>query len=100
MCDCRKEIEGKLLERFKEQAPEAKGHSLTLKGYALIFGDTLKEKGFMELETEAEFPTKKGGIRKKKTRQNLIFTFCPFCGERYELKEAPPATDPAENVAH
>lgn len=83
MCDCRKNIEEKLLSGFKTQAPEATNHSVSLAGYVLIFGATLEEKGCMPIETSADFPLKKGGSKPKKSRTNMIFTYCPFCGVKY-----------------
>jgi hypothetical protein len=84
MCDCKKVIEGKLKTRFVEQQPEAKEHGARLTGYALIFGETLTEKGAMEAELKANFPLKKGGEKQKTIRHSMIFTFCPFCGIKYE----------------
>lgn len=84
MCDCRTVIEGKLKTRFMEQKPEAKEHEAKLMGYALLFGETLTEKGVMEAELKAKFPLKKGGEKQKTIRQSMIFTFCPFCGVKYE----------------
>lgn len=85
MCTCRKDIEEKLLNRFKEQAPEATGHEARLQGYAIIFGDAgVKEKGCMPFKLTATYPLKSGGFKQKKTEQNMIFTCCPFCGVKYE----------------
>lgn len=82
-CDCKKDIEEKLLARFKEQSPEATGHEASLKGYALIFGNKLEQKGCMQLEVVADFPLKKGGMKSKKQTQNMIFNYCPFCAVKY-----------------
>lgn len=82
-CTCKKDLEEKLLTRFKEMTPEASGHEASLNGYALIFGEKLEQKGYMTLSTEAAFPLKKGGTKNKKQTQNMIFTFCPFCGVKY-----------------
>lgn len=82
-CNCKSEIEQKLLTRFKEQSPEAQQHDVTLTGYALILGDKLEQKGCMKLEATADFPLKKGGSKSKKQIQNMVFTFCPFCAVKY-----------------
>ena len=39
MCDCRERIEAQLLERLKAQAPDAKNHKASLRGYALCITD-------------------------------------------------------------
>lgn len=84
MCNCRQEIEKKLLKKFQEESPEAKEHSVELMGYALIFGDTLKLKGCMPIKQLAQFPLKKGGFKKKEVKLNMMFTYCPFCGVKYD----------------
>lgn len=83
MCDCRKIIEGKLNVRFIEQYPKAQKHEARLTGYALLFGETLTEKGCMEAELKADHPLKNGGAKQKTIKHSMIFTFCPFCGVKY-----------------
>ena len=89
MCNCRTDITNRLLERFKEQSPEATNHYIELTGYAFIFGKEMEmaEKGCMEIKATANFPLKKGGVKEKTTKQNMIFTFCPFCAEPYGTKK-------------
>lgn len=87
MCDCRETIESKLLARFKEQAPDAKNHEASLKGYGLILGASVREVGCMPIELTADRPLKRGGYKPKTDRMSMSFTFCPFCGEKYK-KEA------------
>lgn len=85
MCDCRAKTEERLLARFKEQSPEAADHRVSLTGYALIVTKDmgLVAKGCMPIKASAKFPIKKGGTKEKKIEQNMIFNFCPFCGEKY-----------------
>ncbi len=82
-CECKTDIEEKLLSRFKEQSPEATMHEVELQGYTLIIGEKLESKGYMPIKCEANFPLKKGGFKPKAIKQNMIFTFCPFCGVKY-----------------
>lgn len=84
MCECRKTIEERLKIRFIEQYPNATEHNVTLTGYALLIDDDeLKMKGHMEFKVTALHPLKKGGEKLKTFTQNMIFSYCPFCGERY-----------------
>lgn len=88
-CDCKKDIEARLTERFTESAPDATGHKVGLQGYALIFGgDRLTQKGCMPFRCTATHPLKKGGVKEKTETQNMIFTFCPFCGVKYDAESA------------
>jgi len=83
-CECKKELEAKLLARFKEHSPEATDHGVSLQGYALVIeDDTLRQKGCMTATASAVYPLKKGGTKLKKITQSMLFTFCPFCGVKY-----------------
>lgn len=81
MCNCKTDIEAKLAERaVKAGASEAK---VTLQGYGLtLAGDTMKLAGLMEYTVNAATVAKDGSTKRKKTRGNMIFSFCPFCGAR------------------
>lgn len=97
-CNCKTEIEGTLLTRFREMSPEAQAHAVDLTGYALILGDTLEQKGCMKLEATADFPLRKGGFKRKTQLQNMIFTFCPFCGVKYSAEPTVAAPAASEEV--
>lgn len=85
MCDCRKDLEEKILARFKTAAPDAKDHCAELSGYTFLLCDSgVTEVGCMVFKLTASHPLKKGGFKEKTERSNMIFTFCPFCGEKYK----------------
>lgn len=80
-CDCKSDIEAKLLDRFQKATPEASAHGVTLQGYGLHFvNNTAELAGFMPYEAQADHPKKDGGVRVKKLKGNMMFSFCPFCG--------------------
>jgi len=80
-CNCKTELESKLTDSFKAKEPNASAHKVELMGYGLVVTDTsLVSKAFMEYETFALMPLKKGGSKPKKTTGNMFFSYCPFCG--------------------
>ena len=87
MCDCRKDIEGRLLDRVKGQVPEgSKDLSVALGGYAFLMGEgTLEMKNVMPINIEYQVPVKKqpGAFKRKKQTMNMTGNFCMFCGEKY-----------------
>lgn len=87
-CSCRKDIEARLLEAFIKSAPDAKRHALCLRGYSYLIGEKVTEVGCMTIEMAAEYPLKKGGFKEKTRRSNMIFNYCPFCGEKYQKEVA------------
>lgn len=82
MCDCRKDLETKLTERYQTQEPAARDHKVKLQGYGVVLaGNQFAERGYMPYETFALVSLKKGGEKPKKTTGSMFFSFCPFCGE-------------------
>ena len=80
-CTCKTDLEAKLTERFKANAPEASDHSVTLQGYGFaIVGNSMKSMGYMDAKASANYPLKNGGSKQKTVTQNMFFSFCPFCG--------------------
>ena len=83
MCDCKKQLEAQLTERFKAQAPTAREHRVRLQGFGVVIqGNTMVEKGYMPYQTFAYAPLKKGGEKPQKTTGSMFFSFCPWCGEK------------------
>lgn len=90
MCNCRSEIEKKLLDRLKQQQPEAQDHLVEIKGYALLFGDTLESKPYLPIEGSYKLTNKNGELKLKKLKDSMIASYCPFCG--ISLNAKPDAT--------
>ena len=88
-CDCKKDIEAKLLERFKLTAADASEHGVELQGYALVIEDSgLSSKPVMPYKMSATYPIKKGGTKLKSVTGNMILNYCPFCGVSLKGKSA------------
>lgn len=81
-CNCRAELEEKLTERFKAQAPEAAEHDVSLEGYGFgISTDCgVVQRGLMTYSAKATYTSKTGNVRRKTTKGNMVFSYCPFCG--------------------
>lgn len=88
-CNCRKDIEARLLERFKLSAPDASDHGVELQGYALVIETAeVFSKPVMPYKTSATYPLKKGGTKLKSGTGNMILNYCPFCGVSLKEKSA------------
>lgn len=80
-CNCRAELEDKLVERFREGAPGATDHKASLQGYGFaLTGNKMVMRGYMDVAAKARYPLKKGGFKEKTIKQSLFFSYCPFCG--------------------
>lgn len=81
-CTCKKDIEARLLDRFKASAPDATDHGVELQGYGLVVTDhALESRPYMPFKATANYPQKKGGSKVKTTTQSMMFNYCPFCGK-------------------
>lgn len=82
-CNCRKDIEEKLTERFKASTPDARDHKVILDGYGFgIVNNTMVMQPYFSYTAFSYVQLKKGGEKPKKVTGNMIFTYCPFCGEK------------------
>jgi len=89
MCDCRKVLEAKLLEKFKEQYPDGEQHSVSLEGYAFVFGgNTISSKPVMPIRQTYLHTYKNGNKKEKKIPCSLSLSYCPHCGEKVDGKAA------------
>lgn len=81
MCNCKAERENLIQKRFIEQNPNAINHDVKLVGYAFTLDKSLTMHPYMYVEMSADFPLKKGGLKRKTKKTKLMLNFCPFCGE-------------------
>lgn len=101
MCDCRSDIEKRLLERVKGKIPEgSKNLEVSLGGCAFLFGEDggLDMKNVMPINIEYQAPVKRqpGTFKTKKQKMNMTDNYCMFCGEKYAKEQ--PAEAPAESA--
>lgn len=88
-CDCESEVEGRLLESLKQKYPESQNGTISLDGYGIGISESMNfiTIAFMGISYSADFPLKRGGVKRKSIKSRLTFNFCPFCGKRYEDKQ-------------
>lgn len=89
MCNCRKDIEQRLLNSAKSDHPGSTDHTMKLTGYALVCGDDgWSSKQIMPIEGSYTIKTKAGKPVTKKIKASMCANFCMFCGEKYEKDSA------------
>lgn len=87
-CECRKEIEARLLARFKEQNPSSANHKVRLTGYTMLFGsDHLEERAAGLFIANHDVTAKNGNVRNRRIEQSMLFNYCPFCGKSATKQE-------------
>lgn len=94
MCNCRSDIEARLLERVKGQLPgDVQDLTVSLEGYAFMFGASITMKNVMPIRIQYRAPIKpkKGApalivtaLKDKKQTMSMTGSYCMFCGEKYE----------------
>ena len=88
MCDCKTQLERRLLAAFKEKQPTAVSHTASLSGYGLaIIENTLTAVPFMEVKFDAKHQTKAGFEKWKTEKGTMRFSFCPFCGVSLQTQQ-------------
>lgn len=95
-CNCKNELEAKMVEVLKVEHPEAENHQASLdSGYAFTISEnSMRMVGKFQFENAITVTTKNGVKRTQKPKCGMFFTYCPFCGVKYN--EDKPATSANE----
>lgn len=89
MCDCKKEMEEKLLESVKQQKPNAQQLKVEIAGYGImIIGNTMVLRPVMPVSVEYVYNLKNGKQKAKKETISFALKHCPFCGEEIARQAA------------
>lgn len=89
MCNCYSDTTERLKAHISKQLPEGSaGLDLEMQGYVFLFGEGVSHKAAHNVRIEYMTPKKAGGMKKVTKNMNMIATFCPFCGEKYEKDAA------------
>ena len=82
MCDCKKKYEAEIVKSAKEQLPNSTDHSAELQGYVMGIRtgtNDIVERQAMQVVIKYT-AHRKGVSRPKKLVQNVMASFCMFCG--------------------
>ena len=78
MCDC---VE-KIIELLQENCGD---NEAKMNGVSFCIGNNNQFQTFMTGSYSFRKKTKTGEFYKTKTRGNVVFVFCPFCGKKYNF---------------
>lgn len=82
MCNCKKEMETKLLETIKKQRPDAALLKVELGGYSVIIsGNKMDYRPTTPINISYLHTFKNGSQKTKKETMPFALKHCPFCGE-------------------
>lgn len=92
MCNCIKELEDnfKKVTESNEKFKNVNNISVSCDNVALVFSRNSSKtysRPYLTFTAEGEYITKSGNVRNRKTSMNAMFTYCPYCGEKYEDKK-------------
>lgn len=89
-CNCKGEVEALFQERLKASVPAGANHQARLHGYGIVLVSSgMEYRPYFEVQMSVEVPKKAGGTTVKKSRSNMFFSYCPFCGKPVnETKES------------
>lgn len=87
MCNCMEDTRKQLEEMAREDKrfKNLTNFRVTNEKIALVFGDdnVVRGKYYMSFIAQGKYETKSGNIRTKKENLDVMFAYCPFCGEKY-----------------
>lgn len=78
MCNCIEKVESSLQERFGD-------NETRMNGISFHIDDNNQLQSFMTGSYRYRKKTKTGEFSKSKTTDHFVFSFCPFCGEKYNF---------------
>lgn len=87
MCNCINEIESRLLRELSTKNEEWKDRKITradIENVALMIDGPCRTELHSTVKIEYDYINKKGDKKHKKQSINLSYTYCPFCGEKYD----------------
>lgn len=84
-CNCMESIKKQVEEKFQEREDIEKVNKVSLENTALMFTEGgCQSQFYSPMVIEYDYKNKKGEIKHKKEKANMGYTYCPFCGKKYE----------------
>lgn len=80
MCNCIETVTKLLREKHEDD-------ELMLQGVSYIIDNELQLQHFMKGYYHYRRNTKSGAFCKNKTKAYIVFSYCPFCGKKYEYEK-------------
>jgi len=89
-CKCIYEIEAELKERYAKNKDIEEVLGAKLQNTALMFSDggAVKQELYSPVVIEHTYKNRKGEPKTKKSKANMAYKYCPFCGVPYNEEEA------------
>jgi hypothetical protein len=91
-CNCKSDIEAKLMTFTQENTPDSSLVEVKLEGYGYTFGAGVSERPYMPYKAQYCIPKKDGTQRSIKKTGSMFFTYCPFCGTTLQSALGGPTT--------
>lgn len=94
-CNCRKDLEQKLADMFREKLPDGyQDFDAKLSGYTFLMVDGGLDEGvYLEFTGEVQVPKKTSGMKRQKIKHNVLANYCPFCGKRAAAEKGEVSTN-------
>lgn len=88
MCNCMENTRKRLEDDFKnkEEFKDLTNFRVINENMAMIFEEdnTIKSTPYIAYIATGNYTTKTGKTRKKRIPLNVVFKYCPFCGEKID----------------
>lgn len=88
MCNCIEELKKRMIEQKKndKKFKDAYNFKVECDNIATVFRRSTPktyDRPYLEFKLTANYITKNGNERTRKEENGIMFSYCPYCGEKY-----------------